>query len=159
MAETIMKLKDKKGDNGKFVGHADTAPAAADLLTFLTGKTYAGCAEYSTVTPGTPAAPKAVVATDVLNNDIDVKCVIVYKDISTPSNPATRKLIIPAPIINAIGGICIVETNDMKQVPAIPPSGGVGDGGNTIMTAWETALGASAGDFQFISGGLIKVKR
>lgn len=159
MAETIMKLVDRKGDQGQFVGRGATAPASADLLTFLSGKTYAGCQEYSQVTPGVLAVPKTVVVTDVANNDIDYKATITYKDYTVETNPTTRKIIISAPDTSTANGICVVIESDTQAIPAIPPDGAVGKGGNTIITEWETALGVPAGTFKFISGGFFKVRR
>jgi hypothetical protein len=159
MAETILKLTDRKGDKGMFVGKGATAPVASALVTFLTGKTYAGCVDYSTVTPGVLVAPKAVVATDVVNNDIDYKAVIVYKDNSVPTNPVTRKIMIGAPDTSTETGICSVLEQDTQAIPAIPPDGATGKGGNTICTEWETAVGATAGTFKFLSGGFFKVRR
>ena len=159
MGDCILKLKDRKGDTARFVGRAATTPDPDDLVTFLTGKSYCGCSEYSTVEPGLVTTPKVVLATDNAANDADYKAVLAYKDMSEPSVPALRKLTISAPIKNAANGICTVLGDDTESIPAIPPAGGVGDGGNTIMTAWETALGATAGTFLFQSGGFIKLRR
>jgi hypothetical protein len=159
MAQAILKIVDRKGDQGKFIGTGDVAPDAADLLTFFTGKSYAGCFEYSTVTPGTFTVPKPVVVTDVPNNDIDYKAVISYKDYTVPENPATRKLMISAPDTSTANGICCVIESNTQAIPAIPPDGATGKGGNTIITEWETALGVTAGTFKFLSGGFIKVRR
>jgi hypothetical protein len=159
MAETIMKLVDRKGDTGHFVGRGATAPDPVDLAAFLAGKTYAGCLEYSVVTPGVLGSPKVVVVTDVPNNDIDYKAVLVYKDLTVETNPVTRKLIFSAPDTSTANGICVVIEQDTQAIPAIPPSGAVGKGGNTIITEWETAMGATAGSYKFISGGFFKVRR
>jgi hypothetical protein len=157
--ETIAKLKDMKGDGARFTARADTAPAIASVITFLTGKTYCGCKEYSTVTPGVPAEAKPVLQTDVIENDSDFKAIINYKDMSTPANPVQRKCVIPAPILDEENGICTVLEGDTRAIPSIPPSGGVGKGGNTIVSELETMFGASAGDFEFLSGGFIKNRR
>jgi hypothetical protein len=159
MAETILKLVDRKGDAGQFVGRDDDAPTASALAAFISGKTYAGCVEYTTVTPGVLGSPKVVVVTDVANNDIDYKAVIVYKDLRVETNPKVRKIIISAPDTSTANGICVVIESDTQAIPAIPPDGATGKGGNTIVTEWETALGASAGSFKFISGGFFKVRR
>jgi hypothetical protein len=159
MAETIMKMVDRKGDQGLFVGRGATAPVATALATFLSGKTYAGCTEYSQITPGVLAAPKVVVVTDVANNDIDYKAVLSYKDFTVETNPSVRKLIIGAPDSSTANGICVVIESDTQAIPAIPPDGATGKGGNTIITEWEIALGVEAGTFKFISGGFFKVRR
>lgn len=158
MAETIIKLVDRKGDAGRFVARSSTAPASSAVMTFLTGKTHCGANDYSTVTPGVLATPKVVIQTDVVENDVDYKAVISYKDLSIPSLPVTRKLVVDAPVLNQADGFCVVIESDKQAIPAIPPAGGVGKGGNTIVTEWETCLGVSAGTFRFISGGFIKTK-
>jgi hypothetical protein len=157
--ETIAKLKDLKGDSARFTARADSSPEIAAVITFLTGKTYCGCAEYSTVTPGVPASAKPVLQTDVIENDADFKAIINYKDMSTPANPVLRKCVVAAPILDEENGICTVLEGDTRAIPPIPPSGGVGKGGNTIVSELETMFGASAGDFQFLSGGFIKKRR
>lgn len=159
MAETILKLVDRKGDTGRFSGRAEVAPSSTALLAFLQGKTYAGCFEYSTVTPGVFGTPKVVVVTDVANNDIDYKAVISYKDYSVESNPTTRKIQIDAPDTSTANGICVVVESNTQAIPAIPPDGATGKGGNTIITEWETACGVTAGTFKFLSGGFVKVRR
>lgn len=159
MAEQILKMTDRKGDKGLFIGRGATAPVAASLVTFLNGKTYAGCIEHSAVTPNILAAPKVVVTTDVANNDIDYKAVLSYKDFTVETNPTTRRLIIPAPDTSTANGICVVFEADTQAIPAIPPDGATGKGGNTIITEWETALGVDAGTFKFLSGGFFKVRR
>jgi hypothetical protein len=158
MAETLLKLVDRKGDKALFVARGDTAPTASLLATFLSGKTYAGCSEYSTVTPGVLGSPKVVVVTDVANNDVDYKATIIYKDFTVPANPKVRRLIIPAPDVSTANGICVVVESDTQAIPAIPPDGATGKGGNTIVTEWETANGVTAGTYQFLSGGFIKVR-
>jgi hypothetical protein len=157
-AEVILKMTDRKGDQSRFTGRGDVAPAATDLVTFLNGKTYAGCVEYSEVTPGMLLAPKVVVDTDVANNDCDYKAVIAYKDFTVPANPKVRKLVIPAPDTSTANGVCVVIGEESQFIPAIPPDGATGKGGNTIITEWETALGVAAGTFKFISGGFIKLR-
>jgi hypothetical protein len=159
MAETILKLVDRKGDTAQFVGRGDTAPTASALATFINGKTYAGCLEYSTVTPGVLGSPKVVVVTDVVNNDVDYKAVIVYKDLTVETNPKIRKIIMSAPDCSTANGFCVVMESDTQAIPAIPPDGATGKGGNTIITEWETAMGATAGTFKFISGGFFKVRK
>jgi hypothetical protein len=158
-AECILKLKDRKGDFGRFSARGDTLPDSALLFAFLTGKTYAGCMEYSEVTPGVFGTPKIVVVDDVPNNDIDYKAVLSYKDYSVETNPVVRKLVISAPTVGSVTGICVVIEQNTQAIPAIPPDGVDGKGGNTIITEWETALGATAGTFKFLSGGFIKVRR
>jgi len=64
-----------------------------------------------------------------------------------------------APDTSTANGICVVIESDTQAIPAIPPDGATGKGGNTIITEWETAMGAAAGTFKFISGGFIKVRR
>lgn len=159
MAETIMKMIDRKGDQANFVGRGDAAPVATALATFLNGKSYAGCLEYSQVTPGVLGSPKVVQVVDTPSNDVDYKAVIVYKDFSVETNPKTRKIIIPAPDSSTANGICVVIESDTQAIPAIPPDGATGKGGNTIVTEWETAMGVTAGTFKFVSGGFFKVRR
>jgi hypothetical protein len=159
MAETILKLFDRKGDSGQFVGRGATAPTPSALATFINGKTYAGCIEYSQVTPGTLGTPKTVVVTDVANNDIDYKAVLTYKDYTVDTNPVTRKIIMSAPDCSTANGFCVVIESDTQAIPAIPPDGATGKGGNTIITEWETAMGVTAGTYKFISGGFFKVRR
>lgn len=156
--ETIFKLRDRKGDKGQFRARG-ADDRSTEIVTFLTGKSYAGGDEYSNVETGIVGSPKTVLATDVVENDIDFSCIIIFKDRSDPVNIKTRTLSIPCPIINAIDGICARQGEDKLFVPAIPDAGEVGDGGNTIVTDIETMEGATAGDYQFVSGSFEKTRR
>lgn len=159
MADCIIKLTSKTGDKGKFTARADALPDEDNVMTFLVGYTYAGATDYSYVTPGVLTTPKAIETDAVDANDMDYKAIISYKDMSVPANPSIRKIVIPCPKKNVAGGICTVQGDEAEFIPATLPVGGTGDPGNTIVTNWETALGATAGDFVFLSGGFIKKKR
>lgn len=156
--ETIFKLKDRKGDSGQFRAVSAT-DASTRIVTFLTGKSYAGGDEFSNVSTGVVASPKTVLAADVTENDIDFSAIIRFKDRSDPANLKTRTMSIPCPILNAENGICAVQSDEKLYIPAIPPDGGVGDGGNTIVTDIEVLEGATTGDYVFLSGVFEKTRR
>lgn len=156
--ETILKLIDRKGDKGNFSAKG-ADDLSTEIVTFLTGKTHCGGSYYSTVETGVLASPLTKLDTEVPNNDIDYKAVILLKNLSDPQNQTTKRVVIPAPIINVVNGICSVLSGEEAQIPPVPPAGGVGKGGNTIATEYETMVGATAGDYVFLSGGFIKNRR
>lgn len=156
--ETIVKTVDRKGDKGTFRCQA-ADDASTRAITFLTGKSHVGADEYSNVTTGVVAEKKVVVETDVTENDIDFSCIIRFKDRSNPADIRVRSMAIPAPILNQENGICAVMSDEKLYVPAIPPDGSVGLGGNSIVTAIETLEGATAGNYVFISGSFQKTRR
>jgi len=156
--QTILKVTDVKGDKGKFQAKAD-ADISAAMVTFLTGKSYVGGSSFSNVSTGVLGSPKPILQTAVEFNDLDVKAVIILRDMRDPENQLTRRLIIPAPIIDVENGICTVLAKDERQIPAIPPDGAAGKGGNTIASEYCTMVGATAGSFTFESGGFIKLKK
>lgn len=149
--ETIFKVYDRKGDKGQFRAQGADDRSTA-IVTFLTGKSYVGGDEYSNVSTGVVASPKTVLSTDVTENNVDYSCIIRFKDRSDPANIKTRSLAIPAPIKNQENGIVARLGDEKEFVPAIPEAGESGLGGNSIVTAIETMEGASAGDYQFVSG-------
>lgn len=153
---TILRLVGYKGDKSTF--GVDAAADVSDaIVTFLTGKTYAGGDEYSTIETGLADPALAIDPTPAEFNDMDVKAIISLKNRTDPTDMVSVRITISAPKIDVANGIATELTDEKRIIPATKAAGALGDDGNTIATQAETMLGLEAGDLKFMSGSFLKV--
>jgi hypothetical protein len=155
---TIFKLLDKKGDRSTFSTKTET-DNAEPMATFLAGKTHCGWGEYSIVSTEVVETPVSPSTATSLFNDVDVKAILTFRNVSIPSRIETVRVAIAAPITE-VGETCICSrlTDEKRIVPRTKITGELGKDGATIATELETMLGLAAGDIQFSSGTFTKVR-